>query len=167
MSDFAELESFDSSFKPQESGMRLGLEILPDGDYDFQITSMVLERTKKENTLILRQGLRVLSGSHGVGKELERAYFFKSQQNVDILGGDLCRLNFDADKWTTANNRPFSKELQAVLPKCVGLRFRGKKSSNADNGKTYHNLYINSLITGGSVPVTAGNPPLDESTIPF
>ena len=176
MSDtFSELESFDGSFKPSE-GIKPGPEALPDDEYDFQILHSELTRTKKANELILRQTLRVLDaatakGKVAAGKEIERVYFFGSQIQVDILGGDLCRLGVDADKWSAESGRPFSKELPNVLPKLVGLKFHARKVTNVntkDPSKTYNNIYIGSVLSGTSLPTVASGPPgVSEDEIPF
>jgi hypothetical protein len=168
MSEYAELESFDTDFKAsQMAGRSSGIETLPDADYDFVITKAEMRRTPQTNDLILSVYVRVLGGPQD-GKEVEKPYFFNRQKSVDILGGDLMTLGFDADKWTLAHGRKFSQELPRVVPKLAGIRFRGtKKASQGDDNKTYHNLYINArLAEAGVTPGAATVPPLD-SDIPF
>lgn len=149
METYDELAAFDQDFKPQ-AGRRPGLDVLPDGSHDFQITSAEMARTEKSNDLIMRLGLRVAAS----GLAVEHVYFFRTQQNVDILGSDLCTLGIDADQWRSPA-RPFSRELPAALPRLVGIRFRGKKESKPkkdDPTKFHHNLYVNQRIEGGAAP---------------
>lgn len=162
MPQFDELSQFDRDFKPEVRN-RPGLEAIPDGDHDFEISSATLERTEKTSELILRVGLKVL----GTGAVVENAYFFRTQQNVDILGSDLCTLGIDADAWHPPA-RPFSQELPLAVPKLPGRRFRGKKVTkpNAkDPAKPHHNLYVNQLL--GNTPTPAAySPPTGEAQRP-
>ena len=163
MTGYDELAAFDNDFNPSVGGQRPGIETLPDGDYDFEVTSAELTRTEKSNELILRVGLRV------GGKVVEHAYFFRTQTGVDILGGDLCTLGFDSDQWKPPH-RPFSRELVAAVPRMVGLRFRGRKVTKPDKKeptKSHANLYVNQLLgAAGSAP--GEYTPLNQSDpIPF
>jgi hypothetical protein len=145
-----DLERFDLEYKPSE--MAPGLESLPDGDYGLEITSASIERTEKTRDAILRIGLRVASGSLD-GHECETVYFFRSQQNVDILGNDLCQLGLDADCWTAQHGRRFSEELPKALGSLIGVRFRARKLTKPNPKKTgefFHNLRINGRIPSGS-----------------
>lgn len=155
---YDELAQFDREFKPEVRN-RPGLESVPDGDHDFEITSAVLEKTEKTTELILRVGLKVIE----TGAVVENAYFFRTQQSVDILGSDLCTLGIDADAWRPPA-RPFSRELPLAVPKLPGRRFRGKKVTKpnaAKPEKPFHNLYVNQLI--GNTPAPAGySPPAAE-----
>ena len=143
-----ELRQFDQQFTPS-SGRRPGIESLPDGDHDFTIISADLGRTEKTNELILRLVLRTASGS-----VYEYAYFFRTQQSVDILGSDLCTLGIDADQWKPPA-RPFSSELPLAVPRLVGLAFRGKKKTSPnpkDPSKPFHNLYVNQRLDNTMMP---------------
>lgn len=148
--DFPELGVYESNFNPSAGGgRRPGLDTLPDGDYDFEIASAELTRTEKTNEAIFRMELRVLGG--GV---VEHAYFFRTQMSVDILGGDLCTLGFDADQWKPPH-RPLVRELLAAAPRLAGIRFRGKKVTNPDKkdaSKKYANLYVNQRLSADAPP---------------
>jgi len=168
---FDELKQFDADFKPEPRNLP-GLGSLPDGDYDFEVVSAVLERTEKTKDLILRLGLKVI----GTGGLIENAYFFRNQQAVDILGSDLCTLGFDTLDWKPPA-RPFSQELVQAVPKLPGRKFRGKKvtkPNDRDPAKPFHNLYVNSLLSsapgpGGyspPAPATAGYG-AGDADIPF
>lgn len=147
----ADIGQFDAAFAPGEA-RRAGLEILPElTDTDFEIVKAEPEVTPKTRDNILRIGLKVLSGPLA-GQPVEYAYFFKSQSNIDILGGDLATLGFDTDQWK-APARPFSKELVKALPRLIGKRFRGRTKKNGE----YTNLYINAALVSGK-PTTNGAP---------
>lgn len=168
---FDELKQFDQDFKPEPRNLP-GLESLPNGDYDFEVVSAVLERTEKTKDLILRVGLKVLN----TGGLIENTYFFRNQQAVDILGSDLCTLGFDTLNWKPPA-RPFSQELVQAVPKLPGRKFRGKKvtKENAkDPAKPFHNLYVNSLLSSAPAPAEYSPPATatagygaGDSDIPF
>lgn len=160
MSEYNELSQFSGAFTPA-AAMRPGLDSLADGEYDFEITAAELTRTPKDNELIFRFSLRVIS----TGQTVEKVYFFRSQQNVDFLGADLCALGIDADQWKPPA-RPLEKELPAALPKLRGVRFRGKKvtaANSKDHAKPFHNLYINNRLAAGAMPA----PALSPAPVPF
>ena len=164
----APIRRFDEHYKPSEGGgQRPGLDLLPDGDYHLEIVSAELTATKKTGQSIFRLSLKVLDlGSRFHGQIVERASFFTSQENVDILGADLLTLGFDSDQWTTKAGRPFSSELLKAAPQLVGLCFRGQKvAKESDKGKSYHNLYINRRLTPAEIESFRNNDPTaaDES----
>ena len=135
-----EIERFDDDYEASQ-GFRQGLDSLEDGVYRFTIIDAELARTQEKKDPILRLVLRV-QGKH----EVERVYFLTKQQGIDRLGGDLMRLEIDADQWTAGNGRPFSKELAKALPRLQGLSFTGKKRTKDE----FHNLDILSLVNGQS-----------------
>ena len=147
--DFPELGVYESNFNPSAGGgRRPGLETLPDGDHDFEILSAELTRTEKTNEAIFRMELRT------GGSVVEHAYFFRTQMSVDILGGDLCALGFDADQWKPPH-RPLVRELLTAAPKLRGIRFRGKKVTKPKEGdpnKKYVNLYVNQRLSADAPP---------------
>jgi hypothetical protein len=149
--NYADLEQFDQSYSPQ-AGRRPGLDVLPDGDYDFEILDAKLDTTPKQHVRIVRVGLRVTSAGSSQGQTLEHISFLNNQTAIDILGSTLCTLGFDADQWTVASGRPFSKELPKALPRMRGLRFRGTKKKNQDG---FHNLYYNARLAGMPMPAPA------------
>jgi hypothetical protein len=149
-----ELEAYDDGFTPQQSSnFRPGLEAIADGSYDFTILTADLSRTPKTNDLILRWELRV----EQTAQVVERSYFFRRQEDVDRLGGDLSVLGFDVGLWK-APARPFSKELPKAVVQLPGRRFKGTKKANPgkdDPSKIYQNLYVNARLpdaAAGSLP---------------
>jgi hypothetical protein len=148
-----ELSRYDQDYVPQ-AGRRPGLDSLADGDYDFMIQGADLSRTEQKREPILRLELKTLLA----GNVIEHVYFFRTQDNVDRLGADLCTLGFDADQWTSQNGRRFSAELPAAVARLTGVRFRGHKTTVVKDGKTYHNLYVNARLAGTPMPGSSGPP---------
>lgn len=149
----SELAAYDDAFNPQSVPSRPpGLEALPGGSYDFEIEAAEFTRTLYSKELILRWLLRVLSGERA-GLRVEHAYFFRRQQQVDVLGAHLCTLGFDADKWKPQAGRRFSDELPKAVPKMPGIRFHARKETESgSDGKTYHVLYLNARLSGVPMP---------------
>lgn len=170
---FDELARFDDGFTPSSLDIAPGLETLADGEYQFQIAAAEVARTEQTREAIFRMNLLVLAGPSGIGSTVERVNFFAKQQNVNILGGDLVALGFDAELWRPPA-RPFSIEFAKVLPLLVGVRFQGRKTHKVVGERTYHNLYIRSKlgVTGVSSRAKAAAPvvptawPPDDS-LPF
>lgn len=127
------------------------LDTLPDGDYDFEILDAAMDRSFRDQALMLRVLLKVLNGPCQ-DLEVEHVYWFKSKRNVEFLGGALCTLGFDADRWTAVHRRKFSAELPRAVEKLPGIRFRGTKKTNKDNGTSFHNLYINARLGNTAMP---------------
>jgi hypothetical protein len=146
-----ELSRYDRDYVPQ-AGRRPGIDTLADGDYDFLIQGAILDRTEKNREPILKLELKAAPG----GNVIEHAYFFRTQDNIDRLGADLCTLGFDADQWTAQNGRRFSAELPAAVARLTGLRFRGHKTTVQKDGKTFHNLYVNARLAGTPMPGASG-----------
>jgi hypothetical protein len=175
-----DIDRWNDNYKPS-FGFPAGMEVLPDGMYDFEIKTAAIERTN-DGEAVMRIGLQVSNPGPQQNVTCSNTYWFKTQDNVDILGGDLCTLGFDADKWTAANGRQFSKELASALPRMVGLRIRGQKLTrpNKNNpASPYHNLRINARLAAGQpsapaayAPPAVHNPPTatapqQEEEIPF
>jgi len=158
----AALADFDRQYTAQESQFHPGPEILPDGLHTVEILSASLKKSPKAGTPIFALVLRVVGGPLA-GAVLERGSVLTSQQNIDRLGGDLVALGLDADQWTAARGRPFSRELVANMGRLPGKRFVAQKKTNPsdDPSKPYHNLYVNSLVSSSPMPTTpAGFAPL-------
>lgn len=153
---FGEIERFNNDFRP-EAGRKAGLEILPDGAYDFAILGIAGDRTPQSRDPILRWHLRVIGGPCD-GQEVERLSFLTSQEGIDRLGGDLATLGFDTASWK-APARPFSVELQKALPRLIGMRFRASKQANKSGEKVYQNLYLSGRLSGSSTPPPAAVTP--------
>ena len=134
-----ELSRFNNDFTPT-IGQKPGLDSLPDGVYVFEITSAELTRTAKTGEAILRLDLMVAEGPC-VGTPLEVPYFFRSQQAVNRLGGDLLMMGYDTQNWR--GDRPFNAELAKVVEGMSGKCFKAMKRAEVGNdGKTYQRLNI-------------------------
>ena len=166
MSDdiFDEIGRFDGEYTPEDV-QRPGLDSLPDGTYEFQVSQVALARTPKSNEPILRCALKVLSGA-SAGSTVEKAWFFKTQKNINQLGADLCSLGFDADSWH--GKRPFSQELKKALPKLKGMRFRARKlTEKGGDDKVYQNLYISGPLAANYTPPPPPSPTGKSDETPF
>jgi hypothetical protein len=151
---FDEISRFDGDFKPEMS-FRPGAKLLPDGLVDLEIVEARPDRTQDSRDAILRVSLRVLSGPVS-GTVIDHVYFLTKLESCERLGGDLCALGLDADQWKPPQ-RPFSRELGLALPKLAGRRFRAMKETNTtQQGKTFHNIRINSLLPKGATLLPAG-----------
>lgn len=176
LQDFPELAGFDDGFKPQKGlNIKPSVDVLQDGEYDFEITDAKLDRAKDANkTLLFVIGLRVISGKLE-GKEVQKEHWLKDQRSVDILGGELQVYGLDADQWTFENGRKFSEEIVLGIPKLPGVKFQGRKTSKPDQhnpNKIYHNLFVNTRIgapvaSSSTVPPTASKAPPANEDIPF
>jgi hypothetical protein len=161
-----DIARFDHDFTPQQAGnFRPSLEAIPDGDYDWTILTASFDETPKEKKRILRLEVKCEQTT----KVVEKVYFFESQQNVDVLGGDLSTLGFDVGEWK-APARPFSQEIHKAIAKLPGMRFRGTKKTN----KQYPNLFITARLADATpaqraVPSTNGTAANvnQADTIPF
>ncbi len=152
---YDDLASFDAGYKPEQP-FRMGLEVLPDGDYDFEITDAALGRATTGDR-ILKVGLKTN------GKTCERTYWLKTQANMNALGADLLVLGFDSDKWG-ANGRPIAQELPKAVSRLPGIKFRGRKEARVKDKETYHNLHIAGRIAGEPMPTSQAS---GNGDIPF
>jgi hypothetical protein len=160
------LEQFDQHFKA-EGGFRPGPECLPDGEYDCEIISAILERTKNSGEPIVRMSIRVVSGPKA-GTVFDRGSLLGKQESADRFGAELVTLGIDADKWTEAAGRKFTQELPGALDRLAGRKFSAKKSTSDQtdkNGRPYQNFNITSLLSGKAMPSRAAA--VAASDIPF
>ncbi len=159
-----DLEQYDDDAKPATSRFASGLDQIKDGEYDFEVASAVMKTTTKDNTPLCSFKLVIISEGAHAGAEVERASFVKDRESFNVLLGDFRKLGFDSDDWTKANGRPASQEVDKAVKVAVGMRFRGKKHSNASkkDNKVYHNLDILKRIEDGK-PVQVGKKELDAA----
>jgi hypothetical protein len=162
-SEFEDIDNLARDYAPKRTFLP-GPEVLPEGLYDFEITSAQLTKSGTPPETIFRLELRVLSGSHR-GAALERPTWFRRQESLDYLGGDLCTLGLDADLWGK-RGKPWSQELRDACPKLVGVRFAGQRRDSGEdrNGNPYKNLNILARISGAPMPATAQ--PRTQSSAP-
>lgn len=158
---YEDLAWFDQEYKPEASKFRPGLETLPDGPYDFEVTDAELKKSARQQMRILELGLKVNGGA-----VIQHAYFLDTQDQMNRLGADLCVLGIPADKWGKAGGVSVAVGLPQAVKQLPGIRFRGSKDHNTtearDGGqpKTFHNLRV--LCRAGGTPPPA--PPANGST---
>jgi hypothetical protein len=141
----ADLEQFDGEFTPSAGGRLPNLEAVPPGDYDWTILRAELSTTPKTGDRILRLDLKCEQS----GQAVQHVYFFRQQEQVNHLGGDLAVLGFPVGTWTPSQGKKFSAELPKAVGELPGRRFKGTRANNkdkADATKTYHNLYLNARL---------------------
>jgi len=161
--DYSCLDAFEQNFVPQQTGFRPGLDALPNGAYDMEITDARCDYIKSD--AVLRLGVRPIGGA-----TVERLYWLTTQDNLNGLGADLCVLGFDADKWK-ARGHKLSMMLPPVLAKLPGIRFKATKTSRAGTGaytgKVYHDLcVVTRLATGNQMPASSPELPAGNSQVP-
>jgi hypothetical protein len=165
MSDFSDLDALQADYEPLTGGAQNpGPEILPDGSWEFEIVSAELTETPKTNETIGRIQLRVLSGP-AAGRLLERATFFRRQEAVNYLGGELMSLGVETSRWAD-KSKPLSQHIEEAFVSIRGARFKGTKVTNTVNGKPYHNLSINSLVQAAPADSSASALPSPDDS-PF
>lgn len=164
MSAEFDLAFLDEGFAPAApAGRDAGVEDLTDGDYELAIRSAVLKSLKAKQMTILELGLEVLSPGKHQGAGIKYPVFLKDADSAARLGRDLMTLGFDCEDWTKANGRPFSQELGKAMLVLPGIVMVCHKKTNAKDGKTFHNLYINKRGAGDGKPQKFGPAELDAA----
>lgn len=159
--DFSDIDQWQEHYEVNQGDFEPDPSVLPEGTYDFEIVSAKLEKTNKTQETLFKLGLRVTSGQ-SAGVTFVRPNFFRSQDNLDRLGGDLVTLGLDAQAWGK-RGKSWSAELLAACPSLVGKRFRGQRKNGKPgaDGKVFYNLYIQSLLAAN------GPPPASAPASPF
>ena len=114
-----------------------------------------------EEDTIVRVGLHLSSD----GRQLEHTYWLNRQSSVNAFLAEMAALGFPASSWGSG---PGKVALSEAIPWCVarlkGLRFHANKTSRhveaqpggmgkpAREAKTYHDLRIQTRITGRPQP---------------
>src|SRR5262245_15623629 len=106
---YDDLDNLGGEYQPRR-GFALGIDTLPNGDYDFEIESAALDKINVDR--VVRINLKT-----NLGKTVEWLHWLNKQEGVNRLGADLCVLGFDADKWGTAQGRPLSAEIPKAVQK--------------------------------------------------
>jgi hypothetical protein len=134
-------ESFDPSVKLQ-------VQNLEDGDYEFVVADMALTKVESTGDPIVRWGLEVAAGPAPKGATVERTSFINSQVGLNILGSDLVILG-GLDKDWRKSKVNLGKQITSAIGKVIGTRIKAKKNTtvSAKNGKTYHNLNLKSVVS--------------------
>jgi hypothetical protein len=150
-----ELSRFDQDYKP-EMMFRPSIDQLPNGNYEFEIVSVGIERTTKSNELIFRISLRANGGS-----VWEWSHFPKDQKACNKIGYVLSSLGLE--RWF-AKGQPFSRGIDEAVNRLKGLKFTGQKVANVDSRdskKVYHDIIVVSLTKGRAA---TGSPPTQAET---
>lgn len=145
--NFDFLDQYGTEAKPiAKSNIKPGLEVVPDGPHEFTITGKELKKNDQYGE-ILELVLRVDDGI-----EVQRGWWINSQENVNALLADLGCLGFPVQTWAGPQ---FKNHFAAALPKLIGLRFQGAKTTRPNKDKPekpYVNLYITGLVRAGGMP---------------
>jgi len=150
--DFSDLDSFGRGEFAAKHAFAVSIDSLPDGAHDCEIDEANLIKTQT-GVRLLKLNLKV-NGGTGV----EWTHWLNDQRSINALCADLVVLNFDADKWGEATNRPLSVEVPKVIPKLKGLKFRGLKTTdkgkeNTPNaGKVWHKFRVLCRLDGRPMP---------------
>ncbi len=138
--DLAFLQDADDGFDPAG---QLKADDLIDGEYEFAIRGSTFKIIAAKNMAILQMDLEVLSAGKFSGAKMQHAIYIKDRDSADRAGKDLVKLGFDCLEWKKENGRPFSQEIQKAPKGLKGLRFFARKvTSKRDDGRVFHNLYI-------------------------
>lgn len=155
------LKRFDGNAPAPTKGFENELEKVKDGEYEVAVTAIETKdvEVKKEAGCLLTLTLVVENGAD-VGSTFPHKYFLTNQDKINRFCGDLESIGFDPGNWTTANNRPFSDELDKAIRVLKGMKLKIRKSSKhveADK-TTYHNLYVNGRVADAQGKPTDGKP---------
>ena len=148
-------DAFETSKGRESGGGQLAK--LPEGKHTFTVLSAEYKIKPKAKVFVLK-----IAADVGAERfEGTKDYFLEGSSgvvdmNVDNVKSDLTALGFDVDQWTRANQRPFSLELAKVGSVVGGIKFEGAKKTNAKDGKTYVNIYINARCKDDGKPLKIG-----------
>jgi hypothetical protein len=146
--DWTQFDSMNDRFEAKHL-FRDRVETLPDGSYDIDIIDASDGDIK--GAPVFRLGLQCNGGM-----VVEHIYWVESDDAVNAFGADMKVLGMPAERW--GNTIPLSKALPEALKACVGMRFRGMKSTDKgtgkNEGKTFPRLRFVCKLdkTGGSRP---------------
>lgn len=133
--NFGDLDSWGREAKA-EHVFGTKVEDLPNGDYDFEIVSATLEQVGEKCDRICRLNLRIVDGA-----AVQWTCWLNEQKKMNTFLADLSAMGFDASRWGDAFQRPLSREIPAAVAKLPGVKFRGHKSSRADNRPGVNRVY--------------------------
>lgn len=140
MDDFFR-EMGEHEYDPQSAESPLKAEDLPDGNYVGKLLSITPRRVQSMNCWCWDWSVKITSGPEEklAGRVFTYGTLLGSEQAKNRLGYELERLG--------VAGKSFPEILQnalKILPgNLVGMR---KVTSNAKNGKTYHNVSITHLV---------------------
>ena len=167
------------SFQVQRQGGTAGpvaipsLENLADGSYDFTILTARIKETPQSRDHILECECRC----DATNQTVPLAWFIETDEQLGRAMGDLGTLGYPVATWGKAGGPPLEKAIPDAVATLPGKRFKGTKKTTTGkaNGKTYHNLYVNSALPGvdpatlpaSNTPAPAGPAPMRPDEIPF
>jgi hypothetical protein len=153
---------------------KAGLEGLPDGKYEFQVTKAELKDLRGKPGILAREAV-VFGGEHD-GHTVKWDVFLRDkdgnpkEQALSQVRKELTALGFDEENWTAAAGRPFTAELRKACVAMAGLRFLGTKKANESGGKVYQNLHVNERSGTDGRPAKLGAAEIAQAVgaeIPF
>lgn len=181
-----DLSEYDRDYSPASVFSVLPTtEEFPDGVYVGTIRSAELSSRNSDGRPLLRITFDTRLPDIG---DVRCEHVWHLGSGVDRLGAALVALEFDADRWTPANRRPFSAELVKFVKerKLEGVCFQAKRRSYTDkSGKPGWSFdfaaRIKAVPPRGATspppapapaprnhqPQPAASPGVDESSIPF
>ncbi len=166
--DFSELDDMAQGYEPS-TGQTPGPEVLPEGMYKVRIKRAELIKTPKTGDSIFRMMLQVIEGPYD-GTTFERPQFLKSPVQLNMLGGDFCKLGIDAKEWGKGG-KSWSLCLRENQSKLVGKQFMGqrKDGKEQDDGRPgFPNFNVVSAVNAGvSYEPPESTKPMPASDIPF
>ena len=140
----------DPKSKPSDGGNVNKLALVPDGSYEAEVVNIVCKETAKGPIITVN------TITHA-GVEIPKEWFIMDTargtkaEAVGLMKGDLRRLGFDTDNWTTANNRPASEEIDKAFKCLKGMVVKLKKESK--DGKHWLNVEGRAANDGKPNPV--------------
>jgi hypothetical protein len=138
------MAQFNKDFNPSTTSF-IKIDQLSDGEYGVYITKAELTQLQSTGEPIYRITFRIEEGPSHVNSLVEKVTFFRNQVSVNILGAELKLLGIPTDQWQQRGislARGFSESSPALVN--LGATIR-KRTSQAKDGKTYHNINITGL----------------------
>lgn len=156
--------------KAAKQAARGGIEALPDGKYEFEVTRCEVKEVG-QNLIYLREAV-VLGGDFD-GHKVAWDTFIQSKgevrdRAVKDVTKDLETLGFPADAWL--DDEVWLDMVIASAAAVVGRRFKGTKKENESGGKKYQNLYVNERLATDGKPARFADEDLKQANreaIPF
>lgn len=171
--DCSFLAKFNGKVEPQARSQFPSLENLADGSYDFTILTARIKETPQSRDHILECECRC----DATNQTVPLAWFIETDEQLGRAMGDLGTLGYPVATWGKAGGPPLEKAIPDAVATLPGKRFKGTKKTTTGkaNGKTYHNLYVNSALPGvdpatlpaSNTPAPAGPAPMRPDEIPF
>ncbi len=149
-----DLRDLDPSKIEKPTQRAAGLDGLPDGKYDIQIVSGDLKKLD-DGKIVFNFSVKIIGGSNAGFVCQSDARWVKGEKglNYDAINrivSDLVTLGIPAGDWKGPGE--FAANIASALTLVAGRKAKAQKVSKDSMGKTYHNLYINSLLPNDFKP---------------